>query len=71
MYANLPFIAQVQEARRREAEREAERWRQARAPHPSTMARQALLGLWRRIRWFVWIRDQQTLRARLKEYAAR
>ena len=71
MYANLPFIASVQDARRREAERQAEHWRLIRALPASNRAKQALLGLWQHIRLLARIRDRQALRARLREYAAR
>ena len=76
MVTNLLFIEQIEQARRREAERKAAEWRRMRrtpafALPLANRGKQALLGLWQRIGWLARIKDRKLLRARLREYAAR
>ena len=71
MYANLPFVARVQAARRDEAEQKAAHWRlvhRLSLPNPSE---KTSLRLWQSIRLLMRNRDRQVPRAQTKEYAAR
>lgn len=71
MYANLPYIAQIELARRNEAERKAAHWRLIRTLYSPSKPKQVIARLWRHFGLLSRIRERQIVRTRLREYAAR
>ena len=71
MYANLPYIARIERARRNEAERKAAHWRSIRTPYAPSRPKQVFSRLGRHLCLLSRIRERQIVRTRLREYATR
>lgn len=70
MLSNLYLISSIQAERRRQAEYDAAQWRLIRSLRSAHQTQRAKRGQWFRVDWLARFRERQTVRARLREYAA-